>query len=257
MRLTLFIAVLLSLASVMEEVLAQACCSSGTPLLSTMELPGTPAGHLQFVLTYDYNYLDDVVSGSRQIGESQRRRLSQSVLLEVSYGITDRLSVSTMLTGIQQERRVRSPLEGITGERTRTRGIGDGIVLLKYTLHPQSIVDQRELSVGIGPKIPLGNAQLRHNDILLPADLQPGTGAWDMIFWAYGFKGFVPRSPISIFGSITYRHTGTNDRFGTGNGGYSFGNEFQASFGAGYRTDSPFDATLLVRYRTTEKDRFR
>ncbi len=235
---------------------AQACCSSGTPLLSTMELPGTPAGQLQIALTYDYNYLDDVIAGTQRIGESQRRRISQSVLLELSYGITNRLSISSMLTGIQQERRVRSPLEGVNGERTRTRGIGDGIILLKYTLHPQTIQDQRELSMGIGPKIPFGNSLVKNNDILLPADLQPGTGAWDLVFWGYGFKGFVPRSPLSLFSSVTYRITGSNDRFGTGNGGYSFGDEFQAAIGAGYRTDSPFDATLLFRYRTTGRDRF-
>lgn len=239
-----------------ESADAQACCSSGTPLLSTMELPGTPAGQLHFVLTFDYNYLDDVVAGTRRLAESQRRRISQSILFEVSYGITARLSISTMFTGIQQKRRVRSPLEGVSGDRLRTRGIGDGIVLLKYTLHPQTIMDQRELSIGAGPKIPLGNSQLKNNNILLPADLQPGTGAWDLVFWVYGFKGFVPRSPLSLFGSFTYRITGNNDRFGNNNGGYSFGNEFQASIGTGYRTDTPLDATLLLRYRTTNRDKF-
>ena len=239
-----------------QGAMGQACCSSGTPLLSTMELPGTPAGQWQFALTYDYNYLDDVVTGTRRQDDSQRRRLSQSVLLEISYGITNRLSVSTMITGIQQERRVRSIVPGVSGDRTRARGIGDGIVLLKYTLHPQTIQDQRELSIGIGPKIPLGESQVTIDNILLPADLQPGTGAWDLVLWAYGFKGFVPRSPISLFASTTYRLTGTNDRYGSGNGGYSFGDEFQTSIGAGYRTDTPFDATLQVRYRTTGRDSF-
>jgi len=239
-----------------QGAMGQACCSSGTPLLSTMELPGTPAGQWQFALTYDYNYLDDVVARTQQLDESQRRRISQSILLEISYGLTSRLSVSTMVSGIQQERRVRTSQIGIGGERTRTRGIGDGIVLIKYTLHQQTIQDQRELSIGIGPKIPLGSSQLKNNNILLPADLQPGTGAWDMVFWAYGFKGFVPRSPISLFSTVTFRLTGTNDRFGTGNGGYSFGDEFQASIGAGYRTDTLFDATLLLRYRTTGSDTF-
>lgn len=240
----------------LQNAYAQACCSSGTPLLSTMELPGTPAGQWQLVLTYDYNYLDDVIAGTQRLSESQRSRISQSLLVEISYGITNRLSLSTMLTGIQQERRVRSPLKDTRGERIRTRGIGDGIVLLKYTLHPQTIRDQRELSIGVGPKIPLGESQVTNNNILLPADLQPGSGAWDLVFWAYGFKGFVPRSPLSLFSSMTYRITGNNDRFGTNNGGYSFGNEFQAAFGAGYRTDTPFDATLLIRYRTTGKDSF-
>ncbi len=239
-----------------QEAHGQACCSSGTPLLSTMELPGTPPGQWQFVFTYDFNYLDDVIAGTQRVGESQRKRISQALLLEISYGITHRLSVSAMITGIQQERRVRSPLEGTTGEITRTRGIGDGIVLMKYTLHQQTIMDQRELSIGIGPKIPLGRSQVRIDNILLPADLQPGSGAWDLVFWAYGFKGFVPRSPTSLFGSITYRITGSNDRFGINDTGYSFGNEFQASFGAGYRTDTPFDATLMIRYRITGKDRF-
>ncbi len=55
---------------------AQACCSAGTPLLSSLELPATPKGSWQFALTYEYNTLKNVLSGTEKLDDDTRERLT-------------------------------------------------------------------------------------------------------------------------------------------------------------------------------------
>ena len=144
-----------------------------------------------------------------------------------------------------------------TGEFLRTRGIGDAVLLVKYNIVPLNIVSQREIAIGAGPKIPLGKSRLSSEGILLPADMQPGTGAWDGILWAYAYQGFLPTIPINVFATASYRLTGTNDRFAAASQeGYKFGNEFIATLGTSYRTDWPFDLSFQIRYRSVAADRF-
>ncbi|MCZ6777010.1 MAG: hypothetical protein O7D34_11200 [Ignavibacteria bacterium] len=246
---------LLICAGFSQSSWAQACCSAGTPLLSSLELPSTARGNLQFALTYEYNALLDVLSGTRTLEDDTRRRVTHSVLLETSYGLSSTFSVSALLTLVQQERRIVSPFDG-TESQLSARGIGDAVVLFKHSLVPLNIFSQLEVTIGGGAKIPLGSSTLTSGGILLPADMQPGTGAWDGILWAYGSKGFLPTLPLNIFATTSYRFTGVNDRFGGEHEGYKFGNEFIVSVGVGYRTDMLLDFSLHFRFRHTTPDQF-
>jgi len=160
---------------------AQSCSCGGTPLLNSLELPTTQPGYWQFALTYDYNNINDTFSGTRKV-ETTRERITHTGLLEVSYGLSNRFSFSTLVTFVQQNRTAEDFI--------RTRGIGDIVTLLKYNLIPMNSGNQRAVSIGIGPKIPVGDVKLRNSGILLPEDLQPGTGAWDLILWGYLFIFF-------------------------------------------------------------------
>ena len=113
-----------------------------------------------------------------------------------------------------------------------------------------NIIDQRELALGVGPKLPFGNSDIRDGDILLPADMQPGTGAWDGILWGYFYQGFLPKMPANIFSTLSYRFTGKSKRT------YEFGDEFSATFGGSYRTKYGIDFSLLTRYRSVTADKF-
>lgn len=87
--------------------------------------------------------------------------------------------------------------------------------------------------------------------------MQPGTGSWDGVLWGYFSKGFVPALPLNIFLNGSYRLYGTNNRFGDSfQQGYTFGNELFVNLGAGYRTDTFFDFTLMLRFRNTTPDKF-
>lgn len=233
----------------------QACCSAGAPLLSSLESPATDAGKLQVSLTYEYNLLNDVVSGSSLLNDDSRKRLTHSLLLETSYGFSSSLSASVLLTAVQHERRIQ-PISGVAGSFVRTRGVGDAILLVKYRLIRANIVTQLDASVGGGIKLPLGRSGIVHDGILLPADMQPGTGAWDGVMWAYGSQGFLPTLPVNLFASLSYRFTGSNLRYGNNHEGYTFGNELVGNLGAGLRTNTEWDVSLAIRFRLTTPDQF-
>jgi len=233
----------------------QACCSAGSPLLESLEVSNVYSGELQLGLIYELNVLKDIYSGLTRLEDNFRKRTVNSFILEANYGISERFSVSTLFTFINQSRDI-STYDNLSS-KLNTSGLSDGVVLLKYNIVPLDFVSQFELSIGGGLKLPIGNSTLLSKGILIPADMQPGSGSWDGILWGYASKGFVPVIPLNIFLNVSYRKNGTNNRFGESfQQGYSFGNELFINLGAGYRTDTFFDFTLMLRYRNTTKDNF-
>ena len=149
-----------------SRLVGQACCSAGTPLLGSLELPATPHNTWQFVLSYDFNVLKDVVAGTQRLAEGSRRRTTHSLLWETSYGITSTLSITLLATAVQQERVITAA--STAASALRTRGVGDAVLLLKYALVPLTLPAQREITVGAGGKIPLGASTLSSDGVLLP-----------------------------------------------------------------------------------------
>lgn len=255
MRIILFIFILVFFTAL--GIYGQACCSAGTPLLGSMDVAASAEDVWQLSMTYEYNYLNDVLSGSRKI-EGRRRRVSQSALAAISYGISQRLGATVLLSFIRQQRRLNAPNSERSLEEVTTNGPGDAVLLIKYNLVPLNISGQHQLAIGAGVKAPLGRSDLKLNGFLLPADMQPGSGAWDGILWLYAFQGFLP-SRYNIFASASYRFTGKNNRFQQAEGafkGYRFGNEFVLTSGVSYRTLADFDFSLLLRYRNVGADDF-
>ncbi len=248
--------ILFLLFSTQIDVRAQACCSAGTPLLSTMETSATPAGAMTASLTYEYNQLQDVVYGSDEI-EGLRQRLSQSMLLELSYGLNMRWSFAALFSFNRQTRQLNSPTSSDSRNKLSTGGLGDAMILAKYNLIPLTLPRQLQLTVGGGVKAPTGRSDLKENGFLLPADMQPGTGSWDALVWLYGYKGFLPAVQAQLFGSASYRINGPNDRYQSINldtEGYRFGNVLNVQLGGAYRTLSYFDFTLRARYIHRKRD---
>ncbi len=239
-----------------QPLSAQACCSAGPPLLSTLEFSSAKYGSWLLAITYEFNHLNDLVSGSTELFEPSRRRAVHSGIVEFSYGVLKSISLSALLTVVQQERRVDVLAETPSEATLTTRGIGDAVVLVKYTIIPSTFPSQQEITIGIGGKIPFGSSTLTSNGILLPADMQPGTGSWDGIVWLYGSNGFMPHVPVDIFGNVSFRFTGTNKRYGSAQQGYRFGNEFLGTAGLSFKTESLLDFSLLFRARHVKADRF-
>jgi len=234
-----------------NSVFAQACCTAGTPLLGSLEMTSAPKGILQFGFTFDHNSLTDVLSGSSELKNQERERISESLLFEVNYGLTNRISVTSLFSYIRQERTISQ-----SSNKLSAAGIGDIVLMVKYSLVPFDIFNNQELSIGIGGKIPVGNSSLKSNGILLPADMQPGTGSWDGIFWSYYSKGNFIFTDLTLMGNISYRMNGDNDRFENSAKGYSFGNELISSIGFNYPLNSTFDLTFIMKYRNAQNDTF-
>ncbi|MEM9023626.1 MAG: hypothetical protein AAGB22_07780, partial [Bacteroidota bacterium] len=234
--------------------LAQTCCSGGVPIAGSLGLSSAAHRSWQFMLTYDFNFLHDLVETSTELDDDRRTRETHATLLEVNYGLAERFTLTGLVSWIRQERNIISDFG--TGESRTAQGIGDAVLLLKYRVTPATSEGRHELVVGAGPKIPVGQTDVRTSSgIALSADMQAGTGAWDGMFWvAYTQQQFLAPS-LSLQAVATYRLTGTNpDFFGER---YGFGNELQLTSGlsnAFIVKGMAFDALLFGRYRQVDED---
>lgn len=173
-------------------------------------MPNEGKGILTFGLKYDHNNLNTLKAGTGKSDDDSRKRITNSLLLGLGYGITDNLSLETLLTWVNQTRTIsKSGNENIA----ETTGIGDAVFLVKYAI-PDLLGANTVLNIDVGSKAPLGKSDISSGQgILLTADLQPGTGARDGLGWLSIYKesGFRPSATFS--GSITYKLTGQNNSY--------------------------------------------
>jgi len=250
---TLCTAIFLLILIATDDLKAQTCSCAGAPLLSSQSTGASSAGNLLFGITYEYHDISDVYDGTTRLQEETVTRSTQSTLLEISYGVTNRLSVSGTFSFVNKNRTTGLHLPG-GGTSVSTSGIGDGIVMLRYSFVQQSLWNRYQLTVGGGAKAPFGSTSMTNNGFAMNADMQPGTGAWDGVLWAHSSVSFLPYSTANLSLIASYRQTGTNSRF-TENDNYRFGNELMLNLGAGNRliTDN-LSYQLSVRYRSTSSD---
>ena len=228
-----------------NSAFGQACGCAGSPLLGSLENPSTPKGSWDFGLNYEYNELNELVLETEELNDSNSRRNSQSLMLEASRGLTDRWSITALLSYIRHERESFS-LEGYgTGSYLRTRGIGDAVLLLKYRILPQKFGLPFAASIGGGVKFPVGESGITDKNVFVAENMQPVTGSWDPIIWGYSSYAFDTPGYKKLFSVLSYRFTGENDR------DYRFGNEFVGILGFSYKSGYKFDYHLTARYRST------
>ena len=249
-----FILFILILSITTSNTFAQACSCGGAPLLSSLEQTVTPVGTWQFSLTYEYNSIGDLVTETTEFEDNTRNRFVHSGLLEIGYGLSKHISISAVFSLLQQERETNSS-EG-PGDYLRTRGVGDGLFLVKYNFIPFDVFAMRQLAFGAGIKYPLGKSSLLNNSSLIAADMQPGTGSWDLVLWAYFYQSYFKKIPISLYANLSYRLNSSNNRFGVDNPGYRFGNELIAEVGVNYQPESFLNYSTGIKYRSTQSDVF-
>lgn len=251
--LVAFIAVLLFL-----PVSSRSQCScGGPPLLGSLETPPSGAGTWRVGLTFEFAEVSDFVTGTTELDDDIRDRNVKSGLLQIDYGLTNRLSFSGILTILDQDRTTRSAIGG-SGQFLSVNGVGDAMVIAKYTIVPMTLQSQRQLSIGGGVKLPLGKSTIRgDNGVLIAADMQPGTGAWDGVLWGSFSQGLTQSRKLNMYASATFRFTGSTDRFDLGDANYRFGDEFVGNIGLGFRHSSKLEYTMGLRYRSAQPEESR
>lgn len=144
-------------------------------MLGSLETSTIAKNNLQLSLTYDYNTLNSVFEGTKQIDNQTRERVTNSAQLETTYGLTNKFSVTGLFSFINKRRIFTT---GIGSEnKLSSSGISDSLLLLKYEIISATILNQRQLAVGFGPKIPTGASDVTQNGSQLPADMQFGSGS--------------------------------------------------------------------------------
>lgn len=233
---------------------SQTCCSGGIPLSNNIGLEFSNEHVAVIGLSYDFNNLNTLKNETETLDDDSRLRTTHSILINAGYSFSRRLSVEGLFTWVNQ-RRIISQFDDENLDATS--GIGDAILLLRYRLI-NDIEYNFNLNIGLGTKIPFGSSTETNNQgIVLNADLQPGSNAWDLIYLIGASKTFDFRPTMTFASRLVYRQTGKNDTY-FGDSTYEFGNDIQAYFGV---TDQFIVGTTLIypglmfKYRNAEKDK--
>ncbi len=238
---------------VFTRVQGQTCCSGGTPLTGNLGIQTIEPGSWYFNFSYDYNFLDALYSGTTLLDDDTRDRVTQSLLLQAIYPISEKFSINGLFTYVGQQRTVFSPL-GNT-EVTNAQGVGDMVVLAQYTLLSDV---KRSITIAAGPKIPFGKFDATDPELglVLNPDLQPGTGSWDGIIGASYNQYHFLKPNLTFSSYVSYRTTTKAKRF-EGDNDYKFGNEFMVSAGLSNQfliKRTAIGASAHIRYRNAVPD---
>ena len=220
--------------------IAQTCCSGGVPMAGNVgSMLPAENGTIQLSLVFDGNFLRTLKEGNVKIEDRSRLRTTYSGLFNAYYSITDRLSAEGLFSYVRQERDIR---QGEFNDFTSTMGPGDIVLLLNYTYLS---TNRMTLRAGAGPKFPTGPSDLKNGSgITLNADLQPGSGAFDLFFNHMFSRSLALKPSANITHTITYRLTGENPQY-LGSQKYSFGNELYMSLGL---SDQDLVGRMLISY---------
>ena len=238
-----------------QHLISQTCCSGGVPLSNNLGLPNEGKGSFIVGLNYDYNNLNTLNAGSDKLDDDSRLRITNSVLVSTGYAFTDQISFEALFTWVNQTRTIS---QFGNENLTETSGIGDAVFLAKYAM-PNVLGQGTVLNLGIGTKAPLGKSNLTTEEgFQLTADLQPGSGAWDVLGWLSVSKGLNFRPSATLSGSFTYRLTGKNNSYLNGLAIYEFGDVVQAN--AGYTDqfllfNTIFNPGVIYKYRKSFSDK--
>lgn len=224
---------------------AATCSCAGTPLLTSIDTSAREKGQLFFSYATEFHQISDLVSGTRDVtDETDRDRHSFSQVLSASYAISDRWSVSALVSWVEHSRRIGSSIIG----ETTTSGFGDSIILARYTPVAITPFSRHEVSVGLGVRIPTGEDSAR-SQVTLSEDMQPSVGASGEILWTSYSYALNQAATRQINLSANFQQNGENDRQ------YSFGDEFNLSVGYSQNIGTRFGYSAALRYRSAQSDR--
>ncbi len=237
----------------LTKLSGQTCCSGGVPFSSNLGFPTTNQGTFQLALAYDDNRLLTLYDEGDVLVNSNRERKTRSFFLRLGYGISERWSVETLMPYVNQRRNITQNNGEIN--RESSSGIGDIILLVKYDLFKNL---SWVLNMGAGIKIPTGSThQLNNRGLLLVNDMQPGSGAMDIVFRFSLSHQLGIRPSTTLYISPIVNIKGSDDNY-LGSQSYQFGNDLQMMSGLSDQViigEWPVYPNIGFRYRYARRDR--
>ncbi len=233
------------IVSSQDPVFAATCSCAGVPLLTSIDTSATEKGQLFISYTTEYHQISDLVSGTQDVrDETNRDRNTFSQVLSASYALTDQWSVSALVSYVEHSRTIGSSFLG----ETTSSGIGDSVILARYTPMFITPFSRHELSLGLGVRIPTGEDNFG-SGFVFSEDMQPSTGSVGKIFWSSYSYAFNQAATVQFNASTNFTTNEENDR------NYAFGDEFNVFFGISQSIGTKFGYSAGLRYRTTKADR--
>jgi len=168
---------------------SQSCCSGGVPISSNIGLPLASKNTWQVSVSYDLNLLNTLQDGRNKLNNNTRKRITHTALTQIGYSLNDRISFDALIPYVRQEREI-SPI-GLASTFSSTQGLGDIVLLGKIRVI-------KKYQIGFGLKLPNGSTNEQEGIFTLSADLQPGSGSWDVIYWLSGQENLKWRKSTTV-----------------------------------------------------------
>ncbi len=233
------------------QIFSQACCTVGTSISNGGERGIIPVNTLSTAITFQHNVLNTAYESSNVIDDPLNRKSTVSNFnLEIEYGLVNKVSLLFILPYTNRTRETTvTNIETNTTEVVTFQGdgFGDIIILGKYEIVTPSILSPLGLAVGGGVKLPTGSFEEENSGTRLSIDLQPGTGAADLLLWGHFLYG-LPSISMSFNANFLYRYAGVNLD------SYRYGDEFLTSINGSYAFADFIALNLQLRGRFAEKD---
>jgi hypothetical protein len=236
---------------------AQSCCSPATTPTGAIAHPGVRGGAFELGV-YAQHYS---LAGGRRGTEDfdfpgEREANAQVITFAGRVGITDRFSASLL---VPLNRRERSDVAGDGVRVSRTySGLGDIGVLGYYRI--TSPLSRTEWTAGGGVKLATGESRAEDDTGELPEELQPGTGANDVLITS--LLSHALSANFTLSGGFTWRLTGTLTKIDELPDSdeelvrqFRFGNELLYGFGLGWTPDYRWGFQLGLEGRHARPDR--
>ncbi|MCK6650620.1 MAG: hypothetical protein L6Q66_13255 [Bacteroidia bacterium] len=229
---------------------AQGCCSggSGSPIAGGISQGVLQDRQMEVGLSYQYISTSKFFVKDRDTLPLVDQFQSNYLYFRLAYGITKKITMS-----VESGYFINKSQVGLNRVDTITSGgIGDLILFPRYSIYSKNTETTRnEITIGLGYKIPLG----KHDDSTVfytdpvsgkeyfttsPPMVQPTTGAQDIIFYTFLYRGY-PEKDLRFFISSLYIKTGWNSL------GQKFGNYASVSLFAGKTFYKRIGVTLQVK----------
>ncbi len=234
-----------------QEIFPQACCTVGTSISSGVERSVIKHKNLSAAFFFQHNILNNTYQATNKIEDPLNRESAVSdFTLELEYGIAERVSVLLVggYTNKSRTTTITDPEINSSEEITFTgNGFSDIVILGKYEIVMPDIILPLGATIGAGAKLPTGSYTLEENGTRLSIDLQPGTGASDLLLWGHINYSF-PILRISINANALYSYAGTNID------NYRYGDEVLASVNGTYGIADFLAINLQLKGRYADRD---
>jgi hypothetical protein len=212
-------------------------CRCGDATFNALGKSGYTSSGLRFALDWERF---DKTEGDPDDAESQ---VENRETLFASYGVAEWFRVSMRVPYSSRELTEE-------GESLETNGFSDPEFYgqVRVWASPWSELGHRaSVSLTAGIKTPWGRNRLTEDGERLDEHGQPGTGATDLFGSVSGL--YLLDSQSAIFGSVGYRHTGTNDH------DYRYGRTVLANLAYEHKLGRILDGVLELNFRHAAKDR--
>lgn len=224
-------------------VYAATCGCAGVPLLGALSENVPDGGHWNVATRFETSDHSDLVAGSRDVAdETGRDRQSQSMIIEASYGVNEHWAVSGLFSYIEHERKVGA------GSQVTSRGLGDAVVMLRYSPMKIRVFSRNSLTFGLGARLPIGEDDGVNAAVTLAEDMQPSTGARGVILWANGAHALSQAANTLLFANWGMSLNDKNDR------DYRFGDSVELTLGVSHQTQGRWAFSTQLGWRKADRD---